>query len=329
MIKLYNGQITDILPEMIAADIGTKCLSFAIQKEHQRILDLADRTRTIVVIHQLPEQILDVLAVELRTPYYREDMDIETKRNIIAHTLVWHTKAGTPAAVAELIETIFGEGDVVEWFDYDEPPFTPGTFDIITNARMTKEITEQFLAIIQRVKNARSHIRRVLIERRMDAHWYSGSAGQSNASRHSINSMVGEHEAEGKSYAAAGAVPSPRAMILNHLEFDDIRNDSRSFGAAGAAGYSKSKIDNNVPPKSQEASGIITGAAGMASRATKIIENNVAPKSRVIWSYFSGAAAIHTRPVTVVINDGFIKKTAVQSVHMAAVAATSHSKIPI
>ena len=86
MIKLYDGQITDLLPEKIAKDVETRCLSSAIQQEHQRLLRQADRTRTLAVIDELPEKILDVLAVELRTPYYQEDMDVETKRNIIKRT---------------------------------------------------------------------------------------------------------------------------------------------------------------------------------------------------------------------------------------------------
>ena len=168
MINLYDGQITDILPEKIAKDTETRCLSFAIQKEHQRLIELTNTTRTMSVIDELPERILDVLAVELRTPYYQEDMDVATKRNIIKRTLLWHTKAGTPSAVAELIEIVFGEGSVVEWFDYEEPPYTPGTFDIITNAQMTEEMLAYFLQIIRRVKNTRSHIRKILVQRKMD-----------------------------------------------------------------------------------------------------------------------------------------------------------------
>lgn len=69
-----------------------------------------------------------------------------------------------------LIEIVFGEGRTEEWFDYTEGPYTPGTFDIITNARMTEEMANYFLSIIQRVKNTRSHIRRILVEREMEMH---------------------------------------------------------------------------------------------------------------------------------------------------------------
>ena len=110
MISLYDGQITDLLPWKIAQSTEVRCISYAVQQEHQRMLRLAAHTRTMAVIDELPERILDVLAVELRTPYYQESMNLETKRNIIKRTLLWHTKAGTPSAVSELIEIVFGEG---------------------------------------------------------------------------------------------------------------------------------------------------------------------------------------------------------------------------
>ena len=168
MIKFKDGQITDLLPPNMAKNVEMQCVSYALQKQVQKIMALADQTRTVAMIDQLPESILDILATELRTPYYQESMGLKTKRNIIKRTLLWHTKAGTPSAVSELIEIVFGEGGVVEWFDYDEPPYTPGTFDIVTNAQMTEEIAEYFLTIIRRVKNTRSHIRRILINRTME-----------------------------------------------------------------------------------------------------------------------------------------------------------------
>lgn len=124
MISLYDGQITDLLPWKIAQSTEVRCISYAVQQEHQRMLRLAAHTRTMAVIDELPERILDVLAVELRTPYYQESMNLETKRNIIKRTLLWHTKAGTPSAVSELIEIVFGEGRTEEWFDYTEGPYT-------------------------------------------------------------------------------------------------------------------------------------------------------------------------------------------------------------
>ena len=172
MISLYDGQITDLLPWKIAQSSEVRCISYAVQQEHQRMLRLAAHTRTMAVIDELPEKILDVLAVELRTPYYQESMNLETKRNIIKRTLLWHTKAGTPSAVKELVETVFGEGEIIEWFEYGGKP---GTFNIKTNGQMTEDAVSYFLSLIQRVKNTRSHLRTVLIEKNIQGQEYIGS----------------------------------------------------------------------------------------------------------------------------------------------------------
>lgn len=174
MIDLYNGELLDMLPSSMSTEIEQQCISYALKRGVQLIVERANMTRTQSVIDELPEPILDVLATELHTPYYLENADINMKRSLIKRTILWNLRAGTPSAVAELIETVFGEGNVVEWFDYDEPPYTPGTFDIITNARMTEDIVEQFFTIIERVKNVRSHIRRILIHRTVNNEVYAG-----------------------------------------------------------------------------------------------------------------------------------------------------------
>lgn len=165
MINLKNGELTNISP--FAGDPKNDAFSYAIKKMMQFVLEKADGTRTYSIIQNLPDNILDTLAVELRAMYYEETMDISVKRNIVQNTLSWYAKAGTPAAVEELISVIFGEGKVIEWFDFDEAPYTPGLFDIVTNAPMEKGIIDTLTAIIDRVKNVRSQLRRVVINREL------------------------------------------------------------------------------------------------------------------------------------------------------------------
>lgn len=129
MISLYDGQITDLLPWKIAQSTEVRCISYAVQQEHQRMLRLAAHTRTMAVIDELPERILDVLAVELRTPYYQESMNLETKRNIIKRTLLMaHQGRSSEVRYRKLVEDCCSRGRTVEWFDYTEGPHTPGTF---------------------------------------------------------------------------------------------------------------------------------------------------------------------------------------------------------
>lgn len=213
MIDLYNGELLNMLPSPMVSHIQQICISYALKQGIRLILDKVDMTRTQAMIESLPEKILDVLAVELRTPYYQEDMALEKKRDIIKRTLLWHLTAGTPSAMRELIEIVIGEGVIVEWPDFDEPPYTPGTFDILTNVQITEEIVTQFIAIIERVKNERSHLRRLHIHRRSDAHWYIGAGVRSEPHRTVLNAKESKQRLSGGMYVATSAVSYPRLII--------------------------------------------------------------------------------------------------------------------
>lgn len=213
MIDLYSGELLNMLPSPMASQIQQICISYALKQGIRLILDKADMTRTQAMIESLPERILDVLAVELRTPYYQEDMALEKKRDIIKRTLLWHLTAGTPSALRELIAIVIGEGAIVEWPDFDEPPYTPGTFDILTDVQITEEIVTQFIAIIKRVKNERSHLRRLHIHRRADARWYIGAAARSEPHRTVLNAKESKQRLSGGMYVATSAVSYPRLII--------------------------------------------------------------------------------------------------------------------
>ena len=165
MTDLYNGTLADLLNNGYRYNPEVQAFAYALQMEKQRLMAEADKTRTLAMIEQLPEPILDVLAVELRSPYYTGDMTIEQKRDVISQTLVWYYHAGTPAAIAEMASVIFGSGQVVEWFDFDpnDGEIVPGEFDVETGAAMQDplEYMDQINRIINRVKNTRSHLRSV------------------------------------------------------------------------------------------------------------------------------------------------------------------------
>lgn len=210
MIDLYNGELLDMLPSQMSKETEQICLSHALKAGIRLVMDRAYVTRTQAFIDGLPERILDVLAVELHTPYYSEGLTIDQKREIIKRTLLWHLTAGTPSAMRELISIVIGEGDIVEWPDFEDPPYTPGTFDILTDVRLTEKIVEAFIAIIERVKNERSHLRRLHIHRRMDAHWHVGASVRSEPHVTIPRNM---REVKGGQYVGACAFSSPETAI--------------------------------------------------------------------------------------------------------------------
>lgn len=155
MTDYYNGQITDILPHNIADDPAVQALSAAVREGTRLLVHYASLCYCYCQIDTMPDKILDLMAVELRTQYYDETLDIETKRALVANTLIWYMTAGTPKAVEELVEILFGTGEVIEWWEYGADPFW---FKIRTDGHITEDINTIFTDMIRRVKNTRSHI---------------------------------------------------------------------------------------------------------------------------------------------------------------------------
>lgn len=155
MINLYDSQISDVLPICIKNLPEVQSISYAISNMNKRLIDFSKKIALYNSIDLLDDCILDILAVELRTQYYDEDLDIEVKRKLIKNTLIWYMKAGTPSAVEELVKSVFRTGEVEEWFDFNGEPYT---FRVTTNAEMDPDGIEKFFKMINKVKNTRSHM---------------------------------------------------------------------------------------------------------------------------------------------------------------------------
>lgn len=122
MIELKGSRFTQILPENLASQRETQALAYAIGRQVDKLLALSDRARPFAALETSSEQLLDYLAVELRTPSYRQDYSVDVKRVLVQRTLIFYATMGTPGAVDEIIETIFGSGQIEEWFGYGGQP---------------------------------------------------------------------------------------------------------------------------------------------------------------------------------------------------------------
>lgn len=162
MINLYNSNITNILPNVLADDPKVKALGYAIQRAMQRLIGYCQNTSVYSAIDTAPEQVLDMLALELNTQYYDDSQSIDVKRNLIKNTLVWYMKTGTPASVEEAVAAVFGNGEIEEWFEYGGEPYR---FRVRTsNINSTDEMIQQLMDVINAMCNVRSHLDEVSVE---------------------------------------------------------------------------------------------------------------------------------------------------------------------
>lgn len=173
MISYYDGQLTDIMPGNITKKPEVKALSYALQQACRLLYRYSQRLYIYYNLDEQPEYVIDLLASELRTQYYKSSLDLDTKRRLVKNTLIWYMSAGTPQAVEELVAVIFGEGEVKEWFEYGGEPYY---FKIKTDAILTEDISKLFAKMIAKVKNTRSHLQAIAIGRNLNMDEYVGIA---------------------------------------------------------------------------------------------------------------------------------------------------------
>lgn len=162
MVDLYNSNITDILPEALSADPRVQALGYALNKGIQRLIGYCQNIGIYNSIDTLPEQVIDLLALELNTQYYDDTMDVEIKRSLVKNTLNWYMYTGTKAAVQELVRSVFGDGEIEEWFEYGGEPYH---FKIHTfNVEATDEMLKLAETLVRSIQNARSHLEEVIVE---------------------------------------------------------------------------------------------------------------------------------------------------------------------
>lgn len=165
MISFYDSEILDILPDELKSKPECIALSHALKKANQKLVDYAIKTGVYAVIDVLPEKMLDILAIELRTQYYDESFPVERKRALVKNTMQWYHRAGTVSAVQEMIDNVFESGIILEWY---ETGGEPGTFTISTTNTITPELIEEFNKVVRNVKNVRSHLENIVVGNKID-----------------------------------------------------------------------------------------------------------------------------------------------------------------
>lgn len=221
MIKYQDGELLDLLSTPMSEDVDIIALSYAIRMGIAKFIVYVAKTTMYADVDNQPESILDYMAVELDTTYYEQDMDIGTKRELIKGALKWCMTAGTKKAVEELVGTIFGKGDVTEWYEFEGESGEPGTFNIETGSQLTEENYERFLRIIKATKPSSAHIKNMASSKDVETGLYIGSALTKR-----IDSTLNENRAETEEFYI-----NPKTLIaaIGEIYEDCIANTARTI----------------------------------------------------------------------------------------------------
>jgi P2-related tail formation protein len=162
MVKTKDLQVTDIIPPALQSEPAVKAFSYALKVQTDKIMDLMQYDLIYPAIDNASDDVLDALAIELRTQHYDQTYETTKKRELVKNTLKWYMRAGTKWTVEDLAKTIFGVGTrVVEYKDMTDSDRKPFYFDIRVPKTSADADFDTFDSALEDAKNCRSHLRKV------------------------------------------------------------------------------------------------------------------------------------------------------------------------
>lgn len=314
MINFYDGEIKDILPSNLMEDPAAQAFSYALREGTRLLNRYTQLCYVYCSIDTAPNDVVDLLAKELRTQYYSDALELDVKRGLVRNTLIWYMTAGTPAAVEELVGIVFGGGEVSEWFEYGGKPYW---FKIKTNAILTEDMNTFFSDMIRRVKNTRSHIEAIEIHRTIEQTIYAGAccAPQYRPAA-IIDGYSVEREAEQTIYAASASDQQYRpAAIIDGYEEARAAHGTIHAGTAEASQTRQEAVREALMFEGKEihAEALRTGtAAAQTTRPAAIIDGGTQEAAAAAGTIYVGTAISSNIQKTTIKEGGQDDATTIQ-----------------
>lgn len=167
MVDLKESDIKHLLPAVLKNSDQVKALGFALDNQIKLLIDTAYNSLIYANIAKLPEKMIDLLAVELRTMYYDERLPLETKRTLVINTIKIYQKLGTPAAVKEMVTYVCGNAEIEEWYNYEGNPYLFRVY-VTCNREKITYAHKNIVRLINSVKNARSWLEYIHYTERLE-----------------------------------------------------------------------------------------------------------------------------------------------------------------
>lgn len=157
MIKLEDVKLNELLPYSIKKDETIQNITEVLDNTFNLINQNINKALLWDKIDSLPEEILDLLAYQLKVDYYDIFMPTaEQKRILIRDSISQHKIKGTPAAVEKLVSFYFESAKVLENWEYENgEPYHFKIIDILAAMPNTRTLMN-FINVVYTAKNTRS-----------------------------------------------------------------------------------------------------------------------------------------------------------------------------
>ena len=155
-MDIKNMDFMQLLPFFMRGDDADEGLSNGINAATEQLSKKISPFTTWDKLDEMTGEELDLLAEELHITWYDKTAAIDVKRQIIKDSDIIHSKLGTNWATLRVITTYFGEGKIVDWYDYGG---NPGHFKIQTVSQsILSSKASAFMNVLNAVKRKSAHL---------------------------------------------------------------------------------------------------------------------------------------------------------------------------
>jgi len=171
---IFDVTWLDLIPQVLTSDAQVQAMSAAISPQMQAVSNAIVECILLARLDELDEDIVDLLAWQYHVDFYDDELTLTQKRELVKQAIDWHRRKGTPSAVKDAVSTVFSNGVVTEWFDYDGEPyyFRVTTDEVVSDATAYSRLVK----LINTVKNTRSWLEAIILQRTWSGNMYFGSA---------------------------------------------------------------------------------------------------------------------------------------------------------
>lgn len=156
MIKIQEVKLSEIISSSLKDDKTIAAIAKVLQKYLNENYQYIRRLNILTNIDNLTdEDLVDHLAYQFHVDFYDQSLSLRKKKQLVKSSMAQHRKKGTPAAIENLVTTLFGSGEVHEWYEYGGEPYT---FKVSVDTSALSDGLIDFYRALNTVKNTRSHL---------------------------------------------------------------------------------------------------------------------------------------------------------------------------
>lgn len=231
-MKINEVHMIDFVPHSISHDRTIKGLCAAADVMIRNLEKELPKANLFENLHLFTEKELDSIAEAEEIPWYDTSYEKKVKIDIIHNYEKFAMIIGTKEAVEGVATNIFGESYIDEWYEYGGQQYG---FKVHTQALLTPNMNDIFTRVIDHVKNMRSNVESIAVNRDTSQTIYA--AVEQYSATHPEPIIDGYREAEsasaedGKAGVEQYSSTHPESIIDGYKDTETAAVDSGKTGA--------------------------------------------------------------------------------------------------